>query len=140
MGACILARTFSLEKQAGLLKPIIYCCPYSNIETETKSINIALAESLVKYKANRRTMQLEKCFMRVLNTFPDEVIIKDFDVMFNPAYQVDVLKIMITAYKKKPFSVIWPGTFDGGKLYYAEEGYLDYKVFNVEDYDVTCIV
>jgi len=74
------------------------------------------------------------------NTLPDEVTIKDFDVLFNPKYQVDLIKIMITACKKKPFSIIWPGKCVDGKLFYAEEGYSDYKVFNVESYDVTCIV
>ena len=60
--------------------------------------------------------------------------------MFNPYYKVDVLKIMVDACKRKPFSIVWPGKYEDGKLFYAEEGYPDFKVFRVEEYDVTCIV
>ena len=129
-----------LEVQFGLSKPIIYCSPNEVLENAAVSINQQLAEILVKLQPNRRTMRLEQCFNQVLNTLPDGVTIKDFDVLFNPEYQVDLLKIMITACKKKPFNIIWPGTCEAGKLLYAEEGYPDYKVFNIENYDVTCIV
>jgi len=140
MGTIIKAQDLSLNKPSGLLKPIIYCSSYINIEANATSINTILAKKLIKYEESRRTMQVEKCFNQVLSSFHDNVIIKDFDVMFNPAYKVDVLKIMILAYKKKPFSVIWPGKHENGKLIYAEKGCPDYKVFNVSDYDVTCIV
>ena len=60
-------------------------------------------------------------------------------VMFNPEYKVDVLKILIAARKRKRYSVIWPGRLEDGKLIYAEEGYPDYKVFNIADYDITCV-
>ena len=140
MGVIIQAGTFSLEKQAGLLKPIIYCCPCRGLESEAISINLLLAEKLVKFQSNRRTMRLEQCFNQVLDTLHNGVLIKDFDVMFNPVYQVDLLRIMVVACKIKPFSIIWPGKCEDGKLFYAEEGYPDYKVFNIEDYDCTCIV
>jgi hypothetical protein len=140
MGVIIKERDFYSEKQEGLMKPIIYCASIDKVEKKAVSINVNLAEKLMKFQPNRRTMQLEQCFNQVLNTLPDEVTIKDFDVMFNPKYQVDIIKIMITTYRKKPFSIIWPGKFVDGKLVYAEEGYSDYKVFNVENYDVTCIV
>ena len=60
--------------------------------------------------------------------------------MFNPDYKVDVLKIMMDACKRKYFSIVWPGKYEDGKLFYSEEGYPDFKVFRVEEYDVTCIV
>ena len=141
MGIIIKEHNITSDNISGLLRPVIYCGSTGNgLMNAAKAMNTLLAEELIIYSENRRTMQLGKCFIRVLKTFPDEVIIKDFDVMFNPVYQVDVLKIMIMAYKKKPFSVIWPGKCEDDKLYYAEEGYSDYKVFNIEDYDLTCIV
>ena len=139
MGAIIIAKEFNPNNK-GLYRPIIYCTSNINVASKSEPINALLAEQLIKYPANRRTMNLERCFNQVLLNFPDEVIIKNFDVMFNPAYRVDVLKIMIAAYKKKSFNVIWPGSYENGKLYYAQEEYLDYKVFSIKDYDITCIV
>ena len=107
---------------------------------EPKSVSKELAEELLACKENRRSMKLEQIFNRVLDRYPDGVTIKDIDVMFNPDYKVDVLKILIAARKRKKYSVIWPGRFDNGKLYYSDEGYADYKVYDLADYDITCVI
>lgn len=140
MGTIIPARKFSKDNVSGLLKPIIYCCPYEGVADTAVPINLLLAEKLAGCRPNRRTMRIETFFNQILDQLPDGTVIKDFDVMFNPEYKVDVLKIMIVACKKKAFSVVWPGMYDDGKLFYAEDGYQDFKVFSVEEYDVTCIV
>lgn len=140
MGKIISRISFADTRRNGLMKPIIYCRDLTEPDMEVRSINIELAKELETLHPKRRTMQLEACFNRVLDGLPDNVVIKDFDVMFNPAYKVDVLKILVTAYKRKPFSVIWPGRYEDGKFFYAEEGYPDYKVFNINNYDVTCVI
>ena len=53
---------------------------------------------------------------------------------------IDVLQLLIVANRNKPFSVLWPGTVIDGKLVYAEDGYADYKEYDVEQYDITCVV
>lgn len=85
-------------------------------------------------------MRLASCFQSVIAQYPDNVVIKDIDVMFNPAYQVDVLKILTEARKSKPYSVIWPGRYENGTLYYSEQGYPDYKTYEVKNYDITCVI
>lgn len=140
MGVIVRARDFLPEKQAGMLKPIIFCVSDKAKEKEAVSVNKLLAEELVKVRKNRRSVQLERCFKQVLEKLPDGVIIKDFDVLFNPDYQVDVLRIFVMVCKQKPFSILWPGRQENGKLFYAEESFPDYKVYNISDYDVTCVV
>lgn len=87
---------------------------------EPMSVSKELADGLLACKENRRSMKLEQIFNTVLDKYPDGVTIKDIDVMFNPAYKVDVLKILIAARKRKRYSVIWPGRFEDGKLIYGE--------------------
>lgn len=140
MGKIISRISFADTQRNGLMKPIIYCRDLTEPNMEVRSINIKLAKELETLRPKRRTMQLEACFNRVLDGLPDNVVIKDFDVMFNPAYKVDVLKILVTTCKRKSFSVIWAGRYEDGKLFYAEEGYPDYKVFNINNYDVTCVI
>ena len=106
---------------------------------ESKSVGKELADELLACKPNRRSMKLEQIFNKVLDKYPDGVTVKDIDVMFNPEYQVDVLKILIEARKRKKYSVIWPGRFEDGKLIYAEEGYSDYKVYEIANYDITFV-
>ena len=107
---------------------------------EPESVSKPLAEALLACKPNRRSMKLGQIFNSVLDKYPDGVIIKDIDVMFNPDYKVDVLKLLIAVNKHKPFNLIWPGRIENGKLIYSEEIYPDYRVFDVKDYDVLVIV
>jgi hypothetical protein len=110
------------------------------VSDKAVSVNKSISKELLKLKPSRRTMQLEKCFSKVLSTLPDNIVIQDIDVMFNPDYKVDVLRLLIAVNKHKPFSLIWPGRIENGKLIYSEEIYPDYRVFDVKDYDVLVIV
>lgn len=126
---------------SSLFKPIIYCNLKKIPEKDSFSLNIPLAIELKRYDTvHLRTMKLESCLLKAINNLGDNPVIKDFDVMFNPSYQTDVLKVLINVCKKKQFSVIWPGYFREGKLFYSEEGYLDYKTYDIENYDVTIVV
>lgn len=123
-----------------LYRLLVYCKALQKTLSAATSINRLLAEELLKYKPSQRTMQLEKCFNRILDDVSDGTVIKDIDVMFNPEYKVDVLKILIAANKRKPFSLIWPGRYEDGKLIYSEEGYPDYRIYEISNYDIMCVV
>lgn len=138
MGMVIELKSLS-DEDAMLSRLLIYIKVISNIN-EPKSVSKPLAEALLACKPNRRSMKLEQIFNNVLDTLPDGVVIKDIDVMFNPDYKVDVLKILMAARKRKKYSVIWPGKCENGKLIYGEEGFSDYKIYDVEDYDITCVI
>ena len=42
--------------------------------------------------------------------------------------------------KRKRYSVIWPGRCEEVKLIYGEEGFPDYKTYDIENYDITCVI
>ena len=140
MGVIIKARDLPALERSGMARPILYCYPDKALEEQAVPINVEMAKKLSAVKPNRRTMRMEQCFQQVLSSLPDNVVIRDFDVMFNPDYAVDVLKIMSSTAKVKAFRVIWPGRCEDGRLIYAEEGYRDYKVFEISKYDVTVVV
>lgn len=138
MGMVIELKSLS-DEDAMLSRLLIYIKVISNIN-EPKSVSKPLAEALLACKPNRRSIKLEQMFNNVLDTYPDGVVIRDIDVMFNPDYKVDVLKILMAARKRKKYSVIWPGKCENGKLIYGEKGFSDYKIYDVEDYDITCVI
>ena len=137
MGTIIEFRQL-VDEEVTRSRLLMYMGPIQKM-MEPKSVSKELADGLLACKPNRRSMKLEQIFNSVLDKYPDGVTIKGIDVMFNPEYKVDVLKILIAARKRKRYSVIWPGRFEDGKLVYAEEGYPDYKVFNIADYDITFV-
>ena len=140
MAVILKAVNLSAAKKAGLPQPIIFCQSDPSITDSAVSLNVAMAEKLTAVKPNRRTMRLEQCFRQVLDNFPDNPVIRDFDVLFNPDYEVDILQIMASVGKNRSFQVVWPGRYEDGRLIYAEEVYRDYKVFDLDKYDVTCVI
>lgn len=138
MGTVINLR--QLATQQNMYRLIIYANGTYEQEACAVSINKRLAEELRKLKPTRRTMQLEKCFNKILDSLPEKVVIKDIDVMFNPAYMVDVIRILVEANKRHPFSLVWSGRYEDNRLLYGEEDLADYKAFEISDYDIVCVV
>ena len=139
MGTIVDIESLTPEQESQISRLMVY---YKKIRKvlEPQSVSKQLAEALLECKPNRRSMKMGQIVDSVLARYPDGVIIKDIDVMFNPEYQIDVLKLLVDARKRKDYKVIWPARYEDGKLIYGEEGYLDYKVFDVANYDITFII
>ena len=140
MGIVLKSGLVRAEELDKMQKPIVYCAPGAAARELAVPLNVPLAEKLAAVRPNRRSMRMERCVGEVLNGLPENSVIRDFDVLFHPDYQVDVLKILIAACKRKSFGIIWPGRYADGRLRYAEEGCSDYKTFDISDYDITCVV
>ena len=123
-----------------LIKPIIFCGPDEELEKNAVALNVSIAEKLINAKPSRRSFRLPSIIDSIIAELPENSTIKDFDVLFNPDYQIDVLQLLIAACRKKEFAILWPGTYSDGKLMYAETGYSDFKIYDLDKYDVTCIV
>ena len=136
MGKQISKYKYQKHGSGGLMKPIIFCCPDEELEKNAIALNVSIAEKLITTKPSRRSFKLPS----IIADLPEDSIIKDFDVLFNPDYQIDVLQVLIAACKKKEFAILWPGTYSDGKLMYAETDYSDFKIYDLDKYDVTCIV
>lgn len=122
------------------MKPIIFCGPDEELEKNAVALNVSIAEKLINAKPSRRSFRLPSIIDAIIAELPENSTIKDFDVLFNPDYQIDVLQLLIAACRKKEFAILWPGTYSDGKLMYAETGYSDFKIYDLDKYDVTCIV
>ncbi len=141
MGSIIKLYQYEENNDLWMQKPIIFCNSPDNIKEIAISVNVPLAKEFQKQdSAMMRTMRLENNLLEVIGKLGEDPVIKDIDVLFNPAYQTDVLKSLINVCRKKQFRLIWPGRFEDGRLYYAEESYRDYKTYDIANYDVTIIV
>ena len=140
MGTILRYAEFSPACITQLPKPVFYCCPVPEMTDAAVSLNRDLALALQQYRPERRSLHIAPCLGTVLAGLPDGAVIKEFDVLFHPAYQIDPVKMLVDLYRRKPFSVLWPGSFQNSCLQYAEPGYADYRVFPVENYTITCVV
>lgn len=119
--------------------PVIHC-ESNKTDLAGISINKILALELIKVNPKRRSLRMTRIIFNVLSDLPKGSVIKDFDVVFNPAYDIDVLKIFIEIRKNLSFEIIWPGEIENGKLIYGQKECEDYKIYDLEKYDVTCII
>ena len=140
MGTVIKRNELPSDGSGGSGRLVIQCNPDQAMSDAAIAVNVPLAKLLANMKPDRRAMRMERSLRSILDSLPENPVLKDFDVMFNPAYEIDVLQIFISLRKSKSFSLIWPGTLADGKLIYAEEGYRDYKVFDINNYDVACVI
>ena len=138
MGTIIDMR--KMPNEEAVFRLLIYCKATQELSNEAVSANKYLACELLSCKPLQRTMKLETIFLKFLQEHPDNVLIKDIDVLFNPEYEVDVLKTLLSVYKRKKFRLIWSGSYRDGCLIYSEEGRSDYKTYNINEYDIMCVI
>lgn len=140
MGQVVDLYQLSILGRNSLLKPLIYCNPDAELVKNSISIEERMIDKLLAFDPKHRRRHVVKCFDAILVELPSDTILRDVDVLFNPSYSIDVLKMMILACKTRKFNVIWPGSFEDGHLIYAEEGFKDYVEYRIADYDITCIL
>lgn len=140
MGYCITVAQYESISEKDLLQPIVFTKNNCSLQKQAISLNVMLAKELIKYNEVDRSTHIAECLLQLVQTLPKNSIIKDFDVLFNPAYAIDVLQILVLTCKQCNFKVIWPGTYKDGKLVYAEANSVDYKVYKIDDYDITCVI
>lgn len=139
MGRAVSKRHYLRGRKVGCTGPLVFCCELDDVTDNATSMNVTVARRLEDVSTTMRSMRLESCFVSALTDLPEDVVIRDIDVLFNPAYKVDVVALLCSAYRKHHFDLVWPGRFEDNQLVYAEEGYPDYKAFEIDRYDITCI-
>lgn len=137
MGTIVSEERLPVQKNATL---IIYCNNGSVFSNGTKDINLEIASKLIEIPEKARTLKITNTISDIVKEYPDETIFKGLDVLFNPSYQIDILKVLTNIRKQHNFKIIWPGTLAGNYLMYSEEGYKDYAKFNIDNYDITCVI
>jgi hypothetical protein len=60
-------------------------------------------------------------------------------MLFDPRYELDVLRIFIDLARRNKLIVKWCGKVNGETLTYAEQSYADYKRYKISDYDVVIV-
>ena len=75
MGTIVELR--KLKSNQNLFRLLIYSKAPPDLLSNAFSINKLLAAELVKLKPSRRTMQLENCFVKLLERFPNQSVIEE---------------------------------------------------------------
>lgn len=139
MGVIVEKKNLNKTNHNNLL---IYCCQLRDLSSvELISANKLIADKLLELPTKeQRSLNLKDIIFNILRNLPEKVIIKDFDVLFNPQYNIDVLSIFTSIRKYRNFCLFWSGKLTDNKLIYSESGNEDYKIFDINKYDITCVI
>jgi hypothetical protein len=145
MGYVINYENLNRDRFTKLISPIIFCVSPDKIEKFTVeyqrvSINEIMSKELLKYEPQKRALFIVEEFNKIIYESHDPIFVQDYEMLFNPEYQIDVLKLFILANRKRKIAIYWCGSYNENILRFSEPEYADYKTYNIKGYDITCII
>lgn len=104
------------------------------------SLGEKLSEKLCQYTSDKRNlMVLKELDNLLLSNSYNTILIDKIDILFNPVYQLDILRYFCKLARVKKIVVIWSGECTKDSLIYSKPEYKDYKNYMINDYDIICI-
>jgi len=96
------------------------------------NLGLALSQRLLDISSQQRPAQAPIALANVL-AGQEPVMLYDIELLFEPALQLDPLRALKAASRSRILFALWPGTFEGGNLTYAEPGHPEYKQYRPAD-------
>ncbi len=105
---------------------------------QSARINVGLSKTLLSFPPDERPKRVETCF-KDLTASQNMLFIRDFEMLFDPRYEIDVIKLFCDKARITNVAVKWPGKFINGKLTYAEPGDPDYHEYDCNAYQIRIV-
>ena len=107
---------------------------------ETLELGEILSSELIKIDKNKRNIEVVKTMGCIFSKIDaSEIIVTNIDILFNPSYRLDIIKLFIQLSRNKTVIVQWPGKLDLNNLIYSEPKYEDYKKYEINNYNIICL-
>jgi len=146
MGAMINNRVLSANKMMALKSPVILCVhrkdyikAIADANVQIVSLNLPLAKSFSGKSEREIIITYTETVVSLLPK-GKAVYLRDYEMLFDPRYKLDALKMILEISRHNKLIVKWLGGFDSDSLIYAEPGYADYSKYKISEYDVTCVI
>lgn len=146
MGTTINGKTEKIDILLRSTLPIIFCSPIVAMEKAiTKadiqpiSLNIPLSKVLI---SKRTSLRCESVVDDALELIPvnKPVYLTDYEMLFDPRYNVDVIRFFLEISRRNKLIIKWCGSIVENTLIYATPDYEDYKRYKVKDYEIICVI
>ncbi len=139
------AVTFELLSDSQNSKPLIICMDSARVQKkiidagyQDVHINAALAKALLEYKQADRPKWVENALKKLLD-YHTPIYISNFEMLFDPRYEIDVLKVFCEKARTINVAVKWPGRYNDGKLTYVQPEDPDYHEFDCNSYQIRIV-
>ena len=146
MGKVVNARKTTAQELLKLAPPIIICSSRPDFEgaiIENGYTQVSLNKPLASMIVGLDIKAIRLCLadkIREIMPNSDPIYLMDYEMLFDPRYELDVLRLFIDLSRRNKLIVKWYGKATEDKLTYAEQGYADYKQYKINDYDVAIVI
>ena len=145
MSKVINNRSLTAKELFKLAPPVILCINRPDFERaivesgyKTISLNLPLARSIAELEQKEISSALVDAVCGILPQ-NEPVYLTDYEMLFDPRYEIDILRFFVELARQNKLIVKWCGTMDGDTLVYAEQGYEDYRRYKASDYEAVII-
>lgn len=145
MGEAINSRKFNIKQYMDRPFPIVLCNPNTALIQNIVdagyhrySLNLSLANALSTLSEEDRTGKVRETVFALLPK-QQAVYLVDYEMLFDPRYGLDVLKLLYEIARRQKLVVKWCGEYRPLTLVYAEPEYPEFKQYKVADYDIICV-
>jgi hypothetical protein len=95
-------------------------CPLVNV-------NLELSRRMLELARTQRSRQVERLLKDVIAAAPGDVVLLDnLEVLFDPALEVEPLRLLQVASRNRTVVASWNGSYRDGTLTYAEPGHPEF--------------
>lgn len=105
------------------------------------NVGLELSKALLDATQDDYTLTVPRLLRSLVSDAPgNQVVLDRIDILFMPAFQLDVINLFRQLDRNKSVVVIWPGCLEGKKLIYSKPDYPDYHIYDLSLYNnVICI-
>jgi len=146
VGNVVNNRLITTKDLLQLTSPVILCANRADFSKalsdngfKTVSVNLPLAQSFVGLDLLDIRTSLIDSILKIL-PHNEPVYLKDYELLFDPRYEIDVLRFFTRLARQCKLIIEWCGRIHGETLTYAEPGYSDYIQYNINNYDITVVI
>jgi hypothetical protein len=103
------------------------------------SLNKELSSSLMTIPQEKRLSVVQQETQKIISKSGPAVLLSDYEMLFDPRYKIDVLKLFCEIARTTRLAVKWCGTTTEDSLEYAEPQYPDHQAYQLANYTVICV-
>lgn len=101
--------------------------------TEPININLCLSKELLELTEKQRQLNLEEIIGEVIKGKGNEVFLDNTEILFDVGLKQDPLRLLQGLSRNLTVVASWNGTYEKGKLTYAEPGHPEYRSYDLTD-------
>lgn len=98
------------------------------------NVNLRLSERLLEFTSQRRPHEVQRLLDEVVGKQRSGTLLLDnAEMLFNPALQLDPLRLLQLLSRNRSVVTSWAGSYDGERLTYAVPGHEEFKRYLTPD-------